>query len=66
MPVMKKEFELDDGSKIMVRQASGMEKLKIENIQAREFSVLMHIGDDPTECTAEKNQELAAKNDAAG
>ena len=35
MPVKKKEFKLDDDTKLWVRQASGMEKLAISNIQAR-------------------------------
>lgn len=30
MPVLKKEIELDNGKKIWVRQASGMDKLAIE------------------------------------
>lgn len=66
MPVMKKEFELDDGTKIMVRQASGLEKLKIENIQARVFRELRHFGADPTEWTAEQHQEFAETIDSAG
>ena len=37
MPVKKKEFELDDGSKVWVRQASGIEKMKISNAQAKAF-----------------------------
>ena len=40
MPVKKKEFELDDGTTVWVRQASGMEKLKISNIQAKVFRKL--------------------------
>ena len=37
MPVAEKEIELEDGSKILVKQASGRKKLKIEAIQARVF-----------------------------
>ena len=37
MPVAEKEIELDDGSKILVRQASGRKKIKIEAIQAKVF-----------------------------
>ena len=37
MPVKKKEFELDDGTKITLKQASGMDKLKLSNAQARVF-----------------------------
>ena len=44
MPVMKKEIELDDGRKIWVRQASGMEKLKITNIQGKAFRKMRHAG----------------------
>ena len=47
MPVLKKEIELSDGKKIWVRQASGMEKLPIENIQAKVFRKTRHFGADP-------------------
>jgi len=66
MPVLKKEIELKDGSKIWVRQASGMEKLKIENIQARVFRKTRHFGNDPSEWTAEQNEEFADLLDEAG
>jgi len=66
MPVLKKEIELKDGTKIWVRQASGMEKLKIENIQARCFRKTRHFGTDPTEWTAEQNEEFADMLDEAG
>ena len=45
MPVKKKEFELDDGSKIWVRQASGIEKLKISNMQAKVFRQFANKGE---------------------
>ena len=44
MPVLKKEIELADGTKIWVRQASGMEKLPIENKQATVFRKVRHFG----------------------
>jgi len=37
VPVKKKEFKLDDDTTVWVRQASGMEKLAISNIQARVY-----------------------------
>ena len=37
MPVKKKEFELDDGTKITLKQASGLDKLKLSNAQSRVF-----------------------------
>ena len=65
MPVMKKEIELDDGKKIWVRQASGMERLKITNIQGRAFRKMRHAG-DPTEWTDEQNEEFATIVDEMG
>tara|TARA_R100000008_G_scaffold4756_1_gene2999 strand:+ start:1901 stop:2251 length:351 start_codon:yes stop_codon:yes gene_type:complete len=65
MPVMKKEIELEDGTKIWVRQASGMEKLKITNIQGKAFRKMKHAG-DPTEWTDEQNQEFADSVDEMG
>ncbi len=66
MPVLKKEIELNDGKKIWVRQASGMEKLPIENIQARIFRKTRHFGADPSEWTPEQNEEFADMLDEAG
>jgi len=65
MPVLKKEIELEDGRKVWVRQASGMQKLKIENIQAKVFRQFRHFG-DPTEWTDEQNEEFVAALDEAG
>ncbi len=62
---MKKEIELEDGTKIWVRQASGMEKLKITNIQGKAFRKMKHAG-DPTEWTDEQNQEFADSVDEMG
>lgn len=59
MPVLRKEFELDDGTKITCRQAGGMAKLRIENIQAKVFREHMHFGLDPSEWTDEQQKEFA-------
>jgi hypothetical protein len=66
MPVLKKEIELDDGSKIWVRQASGFDKLKIENIQQRVARQFRHFGLDPNEWTPEQHEEFAVAMDEAG
>jgi len=66
MPVLKKEIELDDGTKVWVRQASGMDKLRIENIQARTFRKFREYGLDPTEWTEEQHAEFAEELDNAG
>ena len=65
MPVMKKEIELDDGTKIWIRQASGMERLKITNIQGRAFRKMRHAG-DPSDWTEEQNEEFALLVDDLG
>ena len=65
MPVLKKEIELNDGRKIWVRQASGMQKLRIENIQAKIFRKFRHFG-DPTEWTDEQNEQFVEALDEAG
>ena len=65
MPVMKKEIELNDGRKIWVRQASGMERLKITNIQGKAFRKMRHAG-EPSEWTDEQNEEFAALVDEMG
>ena len=65
MPVMKKEIELDDGKKIWVRQASGMERLKITNIQGKAFRKMRHAG-SPEDWTDEQNEEFALIVDELG
>ena len=65
MPVMKKEIELDAGRKIWVRQASGMERLKITNIQGKAFRKMRHAG-SPTDWTDEQNEEFANLVDDMG
>lgn len=66
MPVLKKTFALNDGTELVVRQAGGMAKLKIENIQARVFRNHLHFGLDPTEWTEEQQTEFSNALDAAG
>ena len=66
MPGLKKEIELSDGKKIWVRQASGMQKLRIENIQARIYRKFRHFGLDPSEWTDEQHVEFSDALDAAG
>lgn len=61
VPVLKKEIELNDGKKIWVRQASGMDKLAIEKIQAQTFRKFRHFGTNPAEWTPEQHEEF---NDA--
>jgi hypothetical protein len=65
MPVMRKEIELDDERKIWVRQASGMEKLKITNIQGRAFRMMKHAG-DPNDWTEEQGEEFSSILDEMG
>ena len=66
MPVLKKEIELNDGRKVWVRQASGMDKLRIENIQAKTFRKFRHFGPDPAKWTEAQHEEFADSLDEAG
>lgn len=66
MPVLRKEIELNDGKKVWVRQASGMDKLKIEKVQAATLRKCRHFGTDPTEWTDEQQQEFATLLDENG
>lgn len=66
MPVMKKELTLDDGRKVWVRQASGMEKLDIEVKQQRVFRKFRHFGSDPSEWSPEQHEQFAEALDDAG
>tara|TARA_R100000458_G_scaffold59581_1_gene70609 strand:+ start:1361 stop:1729 length:369 start_codon:yes stop_codon:yes gene_type:complete len=59
MPVLKKEFELNNGKKVWVRQASGLEKLKVEARQAKVFRKCRHFGADPTSWSEEQQEEFA-------
>jgi hypothetical protein len=65
MPVMKKEIELEDGTKIWVRQASGMEKLSITNAQGKAFRKMRHAG-EPENWTDEQNEEFSNIVDELG
>ena len=58
MPVLKKEIELDDGRKVWVRQASGLDKLKIEAKQGRVMRKCRHFGSDLSKWTDEQMDEF--------
>lgn len=66
MPVLKKEIELNNGKKIWVRQASGMDKLKIEKLQTKVFRELRHFGTDVGSWTEAQQEEFANKLDEIG
>ena len=66
MPVLKKEFELDDGTKLMVRQASGLEKMKLEAIQARVIRQCRDYGMNVEEWTEEQHMDFMFKLEDAG
>ena len=66
MPVLSKEIELNDGTKIKVRQASGLDKIRIEAIQAQVFRKFRKHGLDPTEWTDEIQEEFADALSEAG
>jgi len=57
MPVLKKEIELNDGTKVWVRQASGLEKIKIESIQAKAVRRCRDFG-SPEDWTIEQNEKF--------
>ena len=65
MPVLTGTIELDDGSSIEVKQASGMKKLAIENIQAKVFRQFRHFG-NPGNWSDEQGEEFGDALDAAG
>ena len=58
MPVLKKEVELDDGRKVWVRQASGLDKLKIEAKQGRVMRKCRHFGSDLSQWTDDQMDEF--------
>ena len=58
MPIKKKLFELEDGSKVWVRQASGMEKLKIEGIHATALRKCRHFGPQMNDWTEDQMEEF--------
>ena len=57
MPVLKKQIELDDGTMVWVRQASGLEKIKIESVQAKAVRKCKDFG-SPEEWTEEQNKQF--------
>lgn len=65
MPVATKEIELDDGSTILVKQASGRKKLKLEAIQARVFRQFRDRG-NPADWTMEQHEEFSDALSDAG
>ncbi len=58
MPVLKKQIELDNGRKVWVRQASGLDKLKIEAKQGRVMRKCRHFGSDLSNWTEEQMDEF--------
>tara|TARA_R100001377_G_C3185685_1_gene108453 strand:- start:1036 stop:1398 length:363 start_codon:yes stop_codon:yes gene_type:complete len=66
MPVLTKEFELDDGTKLTLRQAGGMTKLRIENIQAQVFRDHMHFGTDTSQWTEDQQKQFADALESKG
>jgi hypothetical protein len=66
MPVLNKEIELDDGSKILVRQASGMEKMSFESILAKAFRKYRHFGFDQTKWTDEQMEDFMSYTEELG
>lgn len=58
MPITKRLFELDDGSKVWVRQASGLEKLKIESAHATAMRKCRHFGRDIESWTEGQQDEF--------
>jgi len=58
VPVSKKLFELNDGKKVWVRQASGMEKLPLETAHAKALRKCRHYGMDPTVWTEDQQDEF--------
>ena len=66
MPVLKKEFELDDGTKLTVKQASGLEKMKIEAIQARVIRQCRDYGPNVEKWTEDQHMDFMFKLDDAG
>lgn len=58
MPVLKKEVELNDGRKVWVRQASGLDKMKIEAKQGRVMRKCRHFGADVSAWTDEQQNEF--------
>jgi hypothetical protein len=60
MPISKRLFDLEDGTKVWVRQASGLEKLKIESAHATAMRKCRHFGNDINLWTMEQQDEFWA------
>ena len=58
MPVLKKEIELSNGTKIWVKQASGLDKLRIEAKQGRVMRKCRSFGSDLSAWTEEQMDEF--------
>jgi hypothetical protein len=58
VPIKTKLFELNDDTKVWVRQASGLEKLKVEAAHAKALRKCRHLGPDPTKWTEEQQDEF--------
>ena len=54
MPVITTEIELNDGTKVEVRQASGFEKLPFESMLAKAFRKFRHFGVDNTKWSEDR------------
>tara|TARA_Y100000361_G_scaffold153498_1_gene175464 strand:+ start:5807 stop:6154 length:348 start_codon:yes stop_codon:yes gene_type:complete len=63
--VVKKRFEFD-GKEVWFRQASGMERLAIEKVQAKVFRECRHFGNNPLEWSEEQQIEFSDKLDEYG
>lgn len=66
MPIAKKEIELEDGRKVWVRQASGMERLSIETATAKVIRECRDFGPDPSVWTEDQQQQYLSKLDDSG
>ena len=66
MPVLTTEIELNDGTKIEVRQASGLEKLPFESILSKAFRKFRHFGVDNTAWTEEQQEEFLLELEELG
>ena len=67
MPIKSKLFELNNGKRVWVRQASGLEKLPLETAHAKALRKCRHFGNSPAEWTEEQQEEfLVALEDAGG
>lgn len=65
MPVLTKEIELNDERKILVRQASGIEKIRLESKQAKVLRKFRHFG-EPSSWSEEQQMEFSDALDEEG